>query len=172
MAARLGPRVVEVRDRRTDAQVRAFIRSSIRSHGAMSATALLRLYRASGFRCEQKRFRGLFGRSLSRDALTPSTVHRLHCAPSSAACQAPAVLFALTGRQLWDVATISPDWSRRIRGPDWLSARRDSQACPRYRGLLGYWTGSRSELAGRRADVRCSLHANSRRSRALPHPGS
>jgi len=59
IASRAKPLKANSREHRSDSQVRAFIRSQLKD-GSRSCTALLRLYRDSGFRCEQKRFRNLF----------------------------------------------------------------------------------------------------------------
>ena len=59
IAARATPLESNSRERRTDSEVRAFIRSQLKKD-SKSCTALLRVYRDSGFRCEQSRFRNLF----------------------------------------------------------------------------------------------------------------
>lgn len=66
IASRLAPRPTEARASRTDKQVRSFIRSSMRHASATSCSALLRLHRANGFKCEQKRFRTLFEEEVAR----------------------------------------------------------------------------------------------------------
>jgi hypothetical protein len=48
------------RKRLSDAQVRKFVRQGLRGSSRMSCSALLQELRASGFACEQKRFRDLF----------------------------------------------------------------------------------------------------------------
>jgi hypothetical protein len=53
-------RVAPSRERRTDSDVRAFIRARLNGTASESCTSLLRALRSSGFKCEQKRFRGLF----------------------------------------------------------------------------------------------------------------
>lgn len=59
IASRAKPLKSNSRERRTDSQVRAFIRAQLKED-FRSCTALLRVYRDSGFRCEQRRFRNLF----------------------------------------------------------------------------------------------------------------
>lgn len=59
IASRAKPLESNTRERRSDSEVRAFIRSHQKEE-PKSCTALLRVYRDSGFRCEQKRFRTLF----------------------------------------------------------------------------------------------------------------
>lgn len=50
----------QVRKPLGDGEVRAFIRSHLKASTKQSLTALLGIYRRSGFRCEQSRFRALF----------------------------------------------------------------------------------------------------------------
>jgi hypothetical protein len=59
IASRARPLESNFRERRSDSEVKAFIRMQLKD-GSKSCTALLRVYRDSGFRCEQKRFRTLF----------------------------------------------------------------------------------------------------------------
>ena len=59
IASRAKPLESNSRERRSDSEVRAFIRSQLKGD-SKSCTALLRVYRDSGFRCEQKRFRNIF----------------------------------------------------------------------------------------------------------------
>ena len=59
IASRARPMESIPREHRSDGEVRAFIRSQLKK-SPTACTALLRLYRDSGFRCEQKRFRNLF----------------------------------------------------------------------------------------------------------------
>jgi hypothetical protein len=59
IASRARPLELSPRERRTDSEVKSFIQSQL-SDDANSYTALLRAYRDSGSRCEQKRFRALF----------------------------------------------------------------------------------------------------------------
>ena len=59
IASRAKPLESNSRERRSDSEVRAFIRSQLKED-SKSCTALLRVYRDSGFRCEQKRFRNIF----------------------------------------------------------------------------------------------------------------
>lgn len=60
MAARVRPRALPARESRSDAQVREFIRSTVKALGPLSCTKMLRFHRDSGFQCEQRRFRSLF----------------------------------------------------------------------------------------------------------------
>jgi hypothetical protein len=59
IASRVKPLESISRERRSDSEVRTFIRSHLKN-APKSCTALLRVYRDSGFRCEQRRFRTLF----------------------------------------------------------------------------------------------------------------
>lgn len=59
IASRAKPLESNSREPRSDSEVRAFIRSQLKED-SKSCTALLRAYRDSGFRCEQKRFLNIF----------------------------------------------------------------------------------------------------------------
>lgn len=59
IASRARPLESNSREHRSDSDVRAFIRSHMKADST-SCTGLLRVYRDSGFRCEQRRFRTLF----------------------------------------------------------------------------------------------------------------
>jgi hypothetical protein len=66
MASRIEPRVTPPRKARSDSDIRRFIRSRLSGREYVSCTALLRDYRDSGFKCEQKRFRTLFNDEVGR----------------------------------------------------------------------------------------------------------